>query len=468
MSLGLALRHPGFAGFPSHIAFSEGSVITPIHVHETVARHQFADGLPIVPNLEKSRGVWLHDDLSGEDYLDAFTSYAAFPIGYNHPDMEDPDFRRRLMTAALMKIANANLYTTDMADFVEAFATRVTPPGFPHHFWIATGALAVENALKVAFDWKARKLGRTSYDASADDLVVVHFERAFHGRSGYTLALTNTSPEKVGLFPRFRWPRIHSPGIEFDLEGRIANDIDREEGVARAQLQRAFREHKGKVAAIIIEPIQCEGGDRHFRPEFMRMLREFADAEEAMLIFDEVQTGFFASGKPWMWQHHGVAPDIVAFGKKTQVCGIYCSKRVEEVENHVFAAPSRIGSTWGGSLVDMVRSTKIIEIVERHDLGKRAADAGRRCLEGLRTIARETGTISNVRGRGTLIAFTAPKAELRNRIVDRLMEQRTIALPCGPDSVRYRLPLTITDGEVDEVLKRTATAIHAASPSPTT
>ncbi len=432
-------------------------------VHATVARHQLADAYPIVPNLDKSRGIWIYDDLSHHFYLDAFTSYASFPIGYNHPDMEEPEFRRRLLNAALMKIANANLYTTEMAEFVQCFATRATPPGFPHHFWIATGALAVENALKVAFDWKARKLHRTDYAASVDDLVVIHFEHAFHGRTGYTLSLTNTGLEKTGLFPKFRWPRVHSPAVEFDNNGEIANDVEQEERTARAQIERALSRHRGKVAAIIIEPIQCEGGDRHFRPEFLRALRQYADEEEALLIFDEVQTGFFASGKTWMWQHHDIRPDVVAFGKKTQVCGIYASTRVDAVADNVFSVPSRIGSTWGGSLVDMVRCQKILDIIENRRLTDRTVEAGQRALGGLRTIARESGAISNVRGVGSLIAFTTPSPATRDRVVDNLFEQRAIALPCGESSVRFRLPLVISDDEVDDLVSRTARAVHAAS-----
>ncbi|MHC4989764.1 MAG: aminotransferase class III-fold pyridoxal phosphate-dependent enzyme, partial [Planctomycetota bacterium] len=192
-------------------------------------RHQLVDGYPVVLDLEKSHGVWIHDARTGREYLDAFTCFASWPMGYNHPDLLDPEFVRTMTRASLHKPSNSDLYTSEMAAFVEAFASRVTPAEYTHHFWVSGGALAVENALKTAFDWKARKLGRTSYEEDVNDLVILHFRDAFHGRSGYTMSLTNTQPLKVGLFPKFDWPRVHNPAIVFDLEGRVSNDIEAEE-----------------------------------------------------------------------------------------------------------------------------------------------------------------------------------------------------------------------------------------------
>ncbi|MHC4948787.1 MAG: L-lysine 6-transaminase [Planctomycetota bacterium] len=427
-------------------------------VHEVLSRHQLADGLPFVVDLERSHGVWLHDARTGEDLLDAFTCFASFPLGYNHPGMDDPAFRETLLRVALTKLSNADLYTREMAEFVDAFATRVTPPGFPYHFWISGGALAVENAIKTAFDWKARKLGRTDFEADVNDLTVLHLNEAFHGRSGYTLSLTNTVPDKIGLFPKFHWPRIHNPKIVYDLDGGIANDIEAEEaracGEIEAFLTRCPAGRRGTLAAILVEPMQGEGGDNHFRPEFLRKLRRYADEHEALLVYDEVQTGFYGSGRPWLWQHLDVAPDVVAFGKKTQVCGIYASRRLDEVDDHVFRMSSRINSTWGGNLVDMVRCRRYIEIVEQYGLAENITRMGQRTIDGLRAIARATGAFTNVRGVGSLIAFTLPDARARDGMLDALRERKALALAAGVDSVRFRLPLVIDEGEVDELLAR--------------
>ena len=433
--------------------------ISASEVHTVLRRHQLVDGFDIVFDLEKSHGVWLYDARSESEFLDCFTCFASWPVGYNHPLLQDSTFQAQLRSVASSNPANSDLYTQEMADFVEAFATRATPPGFPHHFWIAGGALAVENALKAAFDWKARKLGRTDFEADVNDLVILHLREAFHGRSGYTLSLTNTVPDKIGLFPKFAWPRVHNPTVEFGPDGELANDIAAEEARACAEIETAFAQHDNRVAAIILEPLQGEGGDNHFRAEFLQALRDYADAREALLIFDEVQTGFWGSGKPWLWQHYNIAPDIVAFGKKTQVCGIYCSVRIDEVEDNVFQFPGRINSTFGGSLTDMLRCRRFLDIIEAEALGENITARGDEMLAGLRMTARETGGMSNVRGIGSLLAFTLPSSAKRNTLMQALAQQNVLALKAGPTSIRFRLPLIISADEVRELLARVRSAL---------
>jgi L-lysine 6-transaminase len=429
-------------------------MIRPNQVHAHLRRHQLADGFPFVLDLEGSHGPWLRDATTGDEYLDCFTSFASWPIGYRHPGLEDPGFQRELLSAALNNPANSDLYTTSMAEFVEAFSTIVTPPSHPYHFWISGGALAVENALKAAFDWKARKLGRTQMSDSADDLVVLHFRQAFHGRSGYTMSLTNTVPDKVGLFPKFDWPRVHNPKLVFDARGGIENDVEAEERRSVAEIEAAVKRHGRKIAAILIEPIQGEGGDNHFRPEFLATLRRLADEHQALLVFDEVQTGFYSTGRAWYWQVAGVEPDVVAFGKKSQICGIYANRRLDEVENHVFRRPSRINSTWGGSLVDMVRARRFIQIIVGEKLAENCAARGLEVLRGLRQIAADTGRFRNVRGIGSWAAFTLADGEVRNDFLARLRDARMLALPSGTDSVRLRMPLTLSTADVGELLRR--------------
>jgi L-lysine 6-transaminase len=427
-------------------------------VHDTLRRHQLVDGYRFVFDLDGSHGIWLRDARTGEEFLDTFTCFASWPVGYNHPALRTRAFEEELLRAARTNLANSDMYTCEMAAFVEAFAAHATPPGFPHHFWISGGALAVENALKTAFDWKARKLGRTSMEDDVNDLVILHFRQAFHGRSGYTMSLTNTLPDKIGLFPKFAWPRVHNPAIAFDLDGGIQNDVEAEERRSYAEIEAACARHKGKVAAILIEPIQGEGGDNHFRSEFLARLRRYADEEEALLVFDEVQTGFFGTGKAWAWQHHGVRPDIVAFGKKTQVCGIYAGPRIDDVADNVFRRPSRINSTWGGSLADMVRSRMLLKIILEESLGERVLVSGKRFVDGLRALARQGKRLSNVRGLGSLAAFTLASQEERDRTLTALYEKRVLALRSGPQAIRFRLPLVIRPEEVDELLGRVAQA----------
>ena len=435
--------------------------ISPRDVHAVLNRYQLVDGYSIVVDLEQSQGVWIHDSATGNKYLDAFTCFASWPLGFNHPDFMEGEICQKMLNASRNKIANSDLYTTELAEFVEAFASRVTPEGFPHHFWVSGGALGVENSLKVAFDWKARKLGRNDFLDDVNDLVILHFNQAFHGRSGYTMSLTNTIPDKVGLYPKFDWPRVSNPYCEFDNDGNITNDIEAAEAIACEEIEKAFDEHENKIAAIIIEPMQGEGGDNHFRNEFLEKLRQYADEREALLIFDEVQTGFYGSGKPWFWQHTSVRPDTVCFGKKTQTCGIYVSDRIDEIEENVFNRSSRINSTWGGNLVDMVRCTQFIEIIERDNIAELVTSVGEYVVEGLREFARESDVFTSVRGKGSLIACTMPSVQHRSAMLKSLMDAFVIALPCGTQSIRFRLPLIMTIEEAGELLNRVKSAIQS-------
>lgn len=428
-------------------------MIDPKSVHSTLQTAQLVDGYPIVLDLERSKGVFMRDAVSGDDYLDLFTSFASWPVGYDHPMMADEGFLKDLMIAARTKVANSDIYTTQMADFVQAFSTRVTPDDYPNHFWVSGGALAVENALKVAFDWKAHKVGVDKVEGG-HSMVALHFKGAFHGRTGYTMSLTNTDPNKVALFPKFDWPRVSTPAIEFDTDGNICNDVAALEATCLAEIDAAFDKYKDRIACIIIEPLQGEGGDNHFRTEFLAALRKICDEREALLIFDEVQTGFYGSGKTWLWQHHGVAPDIVSFGKKTQVCGIYANRRVEDVPENVFAKSSRINSTWGGNLVDMVRCKRFIDIIETEKLADNITARGDELVNGLRGIAKENSQISNVRGQGSLVAFTLQSPEARDKMLSDLFAKKVMALSSGSHAIRFRLPLVIDSAAIGTALER--------------
>ncbi|MFT4649109.1 MAG: L-lysine 6-transaminase [Glaciecola sp.] len=432
----------------------------PNNVHDVLGRHMLADGYPFVMDLEKSQGSWIHDSRENKRYLDFFTCFASWPVGYNHPAMLEESFQKEIVLAGSNNPANSDLYTTQMADFVEAFATRVTPEGFPYHFFVQGGSLAVENAMKVAFDWKAHKVGVDNCN-DGNDLVILHFNAAFHGRSGYTMSVTNTVHDKVALFPKFDWPRVYNPGQIFDLDGNVINDIAAEEARCFEEIEAAFKKYKGRIAGILIEPMQGEGGDVHFRKEFFQKLREFSDEGEALLIFDEVQTGFFGSGEPWLWQTKGVKPDIVCFGKKTQVCGLYAGPRVDEVPDNVFHHGSRINSTWGGNLVDMVRAKKFIDIILGENLAGNTVDRGNQMVDGLRAIGREKGIIENVRGVGSLVAFTLDSPETRNTMISKMAEKELLVLASGPQAIRFRMPLVVKEEEVAQALSRTSDALSS-------
>lgn len=422
----------------------------PESVRTTLGRHILTDGFPLVLDMERSRGVRLYDQLTGREYFDLFTFFASSPLGMNHPGMrEDPGFLERLVDAAVNKVANSDIYTPHFARFVDTFSRVAIPAELPHAFFVSGGSLAIENALKTAFDWKVRKNFQKGYRSERGHRVL-HFEQAFHGRSGYTLPLTNTAdPRKTAYFPKFDWPRVINPKCNGPADEET---VEAREELAIAQAKTHFRQHQDDIAAIIIEPIQGEGGDNHFRPRFLQALRDLADENDALLIFDEVQTGVGLTGAFWAHQGLGVTPDIMAFGKKTQVCGILASRRIDEVQDNVFRVPSRINSTWGGNIVDMVRFDRILEIIEEDGLVDNAARTGRHLLERLREIADGQPSITNPRGRGLMCAFDLPSPDVRDAVRKRAYDLGLVILGCGTHSIRFRPALCITDDELDEGL----------------
>ena len=445
--------------------------IQPDEVHDVVAQHVIGDALGLVLDLKRSRGSRLVDARTGQRYLDFYTFFASAPLGLNPPGLvDDPTFLAELAEVAVNKPANPDLYTTAYAEFVATFARVLGDPALPHLFFVEGGALAVENALKVAFDWKSRLNEAQGRDPRLGSKIL-HLTSAFHGRSGYTLSLTNTEPNKTDRFPKFDWPRIDAPVVVHPLSDHL-DEVVAAEQRALAQARQAFEDHPHDIAAFIAEPIQGEGGDNHLRAEFFAQMLELVHSHDALFIFDEVQTGAGTSGTPWAYQQLGVTPDVVAFAKKVQVGGIMAGGRVDDVVENVFAVSGRINSTWGGGLTDMVRSRRILEIVETEGLIEAAAVQGRYFLAGLASLVRQTvspdGTsaLTNARGRGLMIAVDLASREIRDAVLTDLREtEHVLALGCGVRSLRFRPALSVSQDEIDEALsalRRSVTRIVSA------
>jgi L-lysine 6-transaminase len=422
--------------------------VTAGDVHDVLARHLLTDGFKLVLDTRASSGSWLVDARDGQRYLDMYTFFASAPLGCNHPGIvDDPEFLAVLTEVAANKPANSDVYSTHYAEFVETFVRVLGDPRLPHLFFVEGGALAVENALKVAFDWKSRHNEANGRPAELGTKVM-HLTRAFHGRSGYTMSLTNTEPGKTARFPKFDWPRIDVPAIHFPLDEA---EVSAAEQHALRQAEQAFARYPHDVAAFIAEPIQGEGGDNHMRGEFLQAMQKLVHANDALFVLDEVQTGGGTTGTPWAYQQLGLEPDIVAFSKKIQVGGIMAGGRVDEVPDNVFAISGRINSTWGGNLTDMVRCRRILEIVEREGLISAAGPKGERLVAALLQLAAERpGLVTNVRGRGLMAAVDLPDREIRDRVLTALRDdEHVLVLGSGERSVRFRPALSVTHDELD-------------------
>lgn len=437
--------------------------VAPDQVFDTIAKWVLRDGFDIVIDMEKSKGSHIVDARNGDQWLDFYTFFASSPFGMNHPKLANDEFKEKIFRAAINKVASSDIYTEAMAEFVKTFAEVAKPEGFNHLFFIDYGTLAVENAFKVAMDWKVRKLlakgkiGRGDAVRGRKGTKVIHFNDAFHGRSGYTLSVTNThDPNKYQYFAQYDWPRVMNPKITWPLEDHLGV-VQWLESVAEKQIRQALADNPDDVCAIIIETIQGEGGDNHFRTEFMKKLRQIADENDILLIFDEVQCGMGVTGKMWAWEHHDVKPDIFCFGKKAQICGICAGPRVDEVEDNCFKVSSRINSTWGGTVVDMVRSSRYLEIYRDDNILDYVANtAGPRLYNGLKDLEKEfPELLCNVRGKGLMCAYDLPDGATRDKVVKALWAKKMLILPCGNVSIRYRPALNVPVEDLDRATEIT-------------
>ena len=419
------------------------------NVHDRLGKHILADGFSMVMDLEKSHDSYIIDE-NGTEYLDMFSMFASASIGYNHPYLLK--HKEWLGQMAINKPSMSDVYNEEYADFVDTFDRVAIPAELQYAFFVSGGALAVENALKAAFDWKTRLNMANGIEKEASQ--VIHFKQAFHGRSGYTMSLTNTKdPRKYMYFPKFDWPRVTNPKMFFPVDAESEAKTIALENEAKQQIEEAFTNHPNDVACIIVETIQGEGGDNFFRTEFLQYLRDVCDKNNAILIFDEVQCGMAITGKMWAWQHYGVVPDVMCFGKKTQVCGILANKeKFDQVEKNVFKESSRINSTFGGNFIDMMRFKLILEVIEKENLVENARVMGEYLLEQIQQLENDFSQITNARGKGLWCAFDLPSDEARNEFKNKCFDKKLLILPCGIQSIRFRPHLTVNKAEIDQAI----------------
>ena len=434
----------------SRASMSEKS-ISASNVLGTLERHILLDGFKVVIDLEKSRGPYIYNAVDGRKLIDLYGFFGSMPVGFNHPYFDRDDVKRDLLRAAKVKIANSDVYSEGYAEFVETFARVVGFPPLDRYLFIEGGALAVENCLKAAMDWKVRKNMTAGHGERGTQ--ILHFRHAFHGRTGYTMSLTNTDPRKTDLFAKFDWPRVSCPHIDYSLpESKQQGDVIAREKKCEEEIRDKIDKNKIDICAIIIEPIQGEGGDNHFRGEWLQMLRKICDENEMLLIFDEVQCGMGVTGRTWCCRHFDVVPDLLAFGKKAQVCGVMAGPRLDEVRDNAFRLPSRLNSTWGGNFTDMVRSTHFMRIVDEEHLIENAGKVGAYFLDRLRELQTEFDLIKAVRGRGLFLAFDLPDAKTREEMWKGLFDLGVLALRSGEESIRFRPALDTSAQVVDEAI----------------
>ena len=376
-----------------------------------------------------------------------FSMYASGSVGYNHPYILE--HKDKLGEIAVNKTTLSDIYNVYYAEFVETFDRIAMPSYLKNAFFIDGGSLAVENALKAAFDWKRRINMSKGSKVNGDK--VIYFNQAFHGRTGYTLTLTNTAdPRKTMYFPKFPWFKVDNPYINFPLTSDVLKDLIKQENAVIESIKEIVENNTDDIAALILEPIQGEGGDNHFRDEFMVQLKNICDNNDIILIFDEVQTGIGLTGKMWAHEHFSVKPDIISFGKKTQVCGMLAGDKIYNLEDNVFKESSRINSTFGGNLIDMYRFKLILEIIDNESLLDNTIKMGNYLLDSIASLADEfPGYVTNPRGKGLFCAFDMPSGIERDKLIGILLDKNIMILGSGLKSIRFRPHLNVLKEDLD-------------------
>jgi 4-aminobutyrate aminotransferase / (S)-3-amino-2-methylpropionate transaminase len=423
-------------------------------------KHQDARTVHVYQDAGRSLGNYLVD-VDGNTMLDVYAHIACVPVGYNHPDLLAAHRAGRFDWAMGFRPALGIAPPAEWVDVVERALMRVAPRGLSHVMTVTSGSEAVENAIKAAFVRHAarRRAGRPpsaeeleacmrNEQASANAMSVLSFTGAFHGRGLGPLSLTRSKWIHKLDFPAFPWPVAPFPELRYPLDAHQA-DNEREEARVLGLVEEILEQRRETLAAVIVEPIQGEGGDRHASPAFFRRLRAMTATRGVALIVDEVQTGAGATGRFWAHEAWELPepPDAVTFSKKMQLGGFY------HRDDLLPAEPLRIFNTFLGDPFRAAELEVILEIVERDRLIEHTRATGEYLIAGLGELcARRPRQLSAARGQGTFAAVDARDAATQGAILAGLRRRGVEAGGSGPRSVRFRPSLVFTPRHVDELL----------------
>lgn len=367
--------------------------------------------LKITPDLNKSHGSFLVDASTGKEYLDFFSMYSSLPLGYNHKIFESYDFIEEILEVSSVKVTNCEFITKHSIDFDEQFKKFTSLGKFSHYHYCCTGALAIEAAIKTAIDYKKAKNPK-----------ILSFAGAFHGINSwgcFTTSRTGPVTSRLEGFPDM-------------FSKKVKNDSSRE------VMEQIFKNND--LTAVLLEPIQATFGDQYVTKEFIRTLRDLCSDYNVPLIFDEVQIGFGATGKVWYFEHLGIEPDILVFGKRTQLSGIMVKDNFSEI----FKTPIRLEVTWDGTLVDMIRCKHVIRAYEEDKILQNVEKQSQKIVDYLKN----NENFLNVRNKGMIIAFDFASSEKCEDYTKKMHQNGLIFNKTGNKTIRFRPSLSITDEEL--------------------
>jgi 4-aminobutyrate aminotransferase/(S)-3-amino-2-methylpropionate transaminase len=418
----------------------------------------------VVMDDTRSEGVWLVD-VDGNVFLDLFANFALGALGYNHPALADVARSPAFLAAAANPTSTPFVTTPSWLEFMETMQARFAPRGMTHMFCVDGGGEGIESALKAAFivhGERRREAGGAPRDPlqlpeadraaimdnAGTDAVVVSFAGAFHGRGLGPMSATHSKVIHKADLPAFAWPTAPFPANRFPLADHAAANARAEAGALEA-LEAILEQYAGRVAAVLVEPVQSEGGDRHASPAFFRGVQALAARAGAAFILDEVQTGVGITGTLWAHEQLDLPhpPDIVCFGKKMQMGGFFATPAYD------ISQFGRMYQTRNGDRARALLGLATLRTIAADGLLANVRETGAHFLTRLQDLATAFPTlVTEPRGKGFLLAFDLPSPALRDEFNTRALGKGVFASYTGARSVRLRPHLVTTKAHVDEAM----------------
>lgn len=440
---------------------------------DSLDKIQQTGSIKLFIDYEKSIGNYMVD-ADGNTFLDIITQISSIPLGYNHPAMIEALKDPANMAEFINRPCLGFLPPKQFMERISNALLAVAPKGLTEVQTMACGSCSVENALKAAF-FRYRERERGGQPPSAEELSstmynqmpgspklsAISFDGGFHGRTLGALSCTHSKAIHKLDVPAFDWPIAQFPRYKYPLEEN-ARENQAEDNRCLALVEQLIHDYKDKapVAALIVEPIQAEGGDNHASPDFFRGLRKICTQHNVGFICDEVQTGCGPTGKFWAHEHWGLedAPDFVTFSKKMLLGGYFYKPSFRPKQAY------RVFNTWMGDPSKLIMLEQVISVIHQENLVQKVQQTGERLQSGLKQLqGKYENIVSNARGIGTFCALDFKDGKTRDQALEQLALNGIYAGGCGERSVRVRTALVFGDKHADILLDRMDSVIGKMS-----